>query len=1018
MNVGPDVNLAEPGPAANGASAVDRVQHNGTRYRHAPPRPAGGRVIPPPHQPHLSVDVGALLRPASRRWPWLIVGAILGLLGGWQLGLRLWHDTYTATAKLERYDPPLATDAYNPRPLTVPTLVHIIQSPDFFLRVGRQWDPPMSGGQVAGRLLTIAERNTEILSVVATGETPESAVKLANLYSEEVLKFAKEAQRREANEAEGYVAQHLKETEADIENARAEVPPLIDTLPAAASFDALPTPGVPDRFTAKIQSAQDELTALLARYTDAWPAVKAKRAEIAALEAQADMARRAPALSADTPAASNGSTAAASPGSGATPKAGVSREEWEVSLFHLRMLENLRTALINRQHAIAFFKENPPGNFRVEMPAALDNVDAHPVQKKIVLLTVFCGLLGLTVAGGGMLLREFFDNRLKNESDVARVTGLPVISTLGDLRHMTAAQREDWAFNTWIKLQDHLAFSPNHGLICGITSSRPGDGRSTWINLLAGAARKCGFRVLTIATKPTTVPAADEPGAAPSTAGASAARPPAASTAIASSPDAPRGFASDSTFTAMTASALFTPAEVTEKLMGPESDPLVHIPLPGWTWNLERRKQWQSALGVWRKIDNVVILVELPPASVHESVLLASNLPNILWLVQSGKSETPETRTQLETLRHARCNLVGAVINRAPTPATHGRFSRWVTCLPFLAALCLAGGQLLAGEASPPPASPREASQPAGAATFSIVNPAQRAAWQQHYTLGPGDVVTLSIYGDTDLTREEVPIGPDGRISYLEAQNVSAAGLTVDELRERLNSELGRFRREPQVFIVPVAYKSKKYFVLGKVAQRGAFTLERPITLIEAVARARGVETGLSADRSLVELADLSHAFIARRGQHLPVDFQKLFQDGDLSQNVAIEPDDYIYFPAADLKEVYVLGSVRMPGAYAYTSDVGAVGAIAARGGFTDRAWKNRLLVIRGSLGQPQTFVVNAADILGARSADLKLQPRDIVYVSDRPWARAEELLDTAAQAFVTAAVVTATGIHVDGINP
>ena len=63
-------------------------------------------------------------------------------------------------------------------------------------------------------------------------------------------------------------------------------------------------------------------------------------------------------------------------------------------------------------------------------------------------------------------------------------------------------------------------------------------------------------------------------------------------------------FASESEFTALTASALFTPAEVTERLMGSESDPLVHIPLPGWTWNLERRKQWQGALNVWRKIDN------------------------------------------------------------------------------------------------------------------------------------------------------------------------------------------------------------------------------------------------------------------------------------------------------------------------------------------------------------------------------------------------------------------------------
>ena len=37
----------------------------------------------------------------------------------------------------------------------------------------------------------------------------------------------------------------------------------------------------------------------------------------------------------------------------------------------------------------------------------------------------------------------------------------------------------------------------------------------------------------------------------------------------------------------------------------------------------------------------------------------------------------------------------------------------------------------------------------------------------------------------------------------------------------------------------------------------------------------------------------------------------------------------------------------------------------------------------------------------------------DIIYVSNRPWARAEELLDRAASAFVESAVITWTSIHV-----
>ena len=68
---------------------------------------------------------------------------------------------------------------------------------------------------------------------------------------------------------------------------------------------------------------------------------------------------------------------------------------------------------------------------------------------------------------------------------------------------------------------------------------------------------------------------------------------------------------------------------MTERLEKPDAQPFVHIPLPGWVWDLKRRKQWQAALKHWSGIENIAIFVELPPASVPEAVLLAENLPNL-----------------------------------------------------------------------------------------------------------------------------------------------------------------------------------------------------------------------------------------------------------------------------------------------------------------------------------------------------------------------------------------------------
>jgi protein involved in polysaccharide export with SLBB domain len=201
--------------------------------------------------------------------------------------------------------------------------------------------------------------------------------------------------------------------------------------------------------------------------------------------------------------------------------------------------------------------------------------------------------------------------------------------------------------------------------------------------------------------------------------------------------------------------------------------------------------------------------------------------------------------------------------------------------------------------------------------------------------------------------------------------------------------------------ITPVTLRSKKYYVLGKVVNKGAYVLDRPITILEAVARAQGLETGLLENQTSFELADLQRSFIMRGHQRLDVNLEKLFLEGDLTQNVPLEPEDYLYFAGANMKEVYVLGQVRNPGPATWTPGMGVVGAIAARMGYTDKAFKSRVLVVRGSLNRPQTFVVDTWAALDARGLDFELKPKDIVFVSTRPFIRVEEVLDLAASAFV-----------------
>lgn len=288
----------------------------------------------------------------------------------------------------------------------------------------------------------------------------------------------------------------------------------------------------------------------------------------------------------------------------------------------------------------------------------------------------------------------------------------------------------------------------------------------------------------------------------------------------------------------------------------------------------------------------------------------------------------------------------------------------------------------------------------------------QRAKWQERLTLGPGDVLDISLMDQLDSERKGVVVSPDGHLNYMGAQNVPVTGLTVDELRDKLDAALGKYDSSPRSIVIPVSYRSKKFFMLGAVKSKGVFQLNRPTSLIEAVAQAGGLETGVL-DRSPTELADLSHSFLVRENKRVPVDFEKLFLNGDLSQNIQIEPNDYLFFAPASLNEIYVLGSVNTPGPQPWDRTSTVISAITRHGSYSRDAFRQRVLVIRGSLNHPQTFVVDTAAILSAREPDFKLQPRDIVYVHSKPWAYAQELLQGAATAFVQAALITYTGRYI-----
>ncbi|HEX5223210.1 MAG TPA: polysaccharide biosynthesis/export family protein [Verrucomicrobiae bacterium] len=971
------------------ASPSEPMHPAGTVYGSLPRRqPAVNPGPSPTSKPSFRpADAWLFIEVLREHWSWIMIGGVLCAMLGFAASWVFWKPAFIASARLIRNESPRTAEVFTYQTLTPQTYVSLLRSPELMSHVARLANPPIPTEAFVKRLRLTPEREGDVVLVEFAAGNKEAAMKLANLYATEAVIFTQQLQSNAANEVLQFVSPQLEQVASEIASLKNEKRALPQSLPTVSA--ARPSP-----LDLKVRKAQEELVEVLTQYTETHPMAQAARAKVEALQQQQAKGEEPAPLPSESEIAG---------------QFAVQRDVWEMVRSELQPLESSRYELMKRQRSAALVANEPPGYYRMLSPALLQEVKGSKRELKIGIITIFFGVAGVIGFTLLALLIEVMDQRLKVPADVTRVTGLPVIGTAPDLDLLSHIEQRNWAFKTWKRLQGRLSQTLNHGLVCGVTSSTHGEGRSTLVRSLARAASESGFRVLTVSTRHEVRNGRLH----------------------APSPEKPTNGHANGHNLSVTMNTLPTPAEVEEKLVGPHSQPVVHIPLPGWVWNLDRRKQWQATLEEWRKIENVVILIELPPASHPEAILLAEEIPNVLWLADSGGCDAEETRAQLETLRHARCNLVGAVLNHAPAERVRNRFARWLPGLLFgLLASTLNAQQYRFQPFDPVPAAPPTvqtnipppaptptvsaptnptAAAPIGGSFLGGSAPTERAPWQERFTLGPGDILRISLYGSPEFTKADVTVAPDGRVAFLEAQDVMASGLTIDEFRQALDKALSEFRRAPRTMVSPVTFHSKRYYILGKVNQRGVYSLEQSTTVLEAIALAKGFEVGLR-ERDSFDLVDLQRSFLMRDGKRVPINFERMFLDGDLSQNITLAPNDYLFFPPGRLQEVHVLGDVNYPGSVTYTPKLGVIGAITVRAGFVEKAYKSKVLVVRGGLDNPQTFVVNCNDILNGKTPDFLLEPKDIVYVYKRPWYRAEEILDLAITAFLQSVVATYTG--------
>ena len=271
------------------------------------------------------------------------------------------------------------------------------------------------------------------------------------------------------------------------------------------------------------------------------------------------------------------------------------------------------------------------------------------------------------------------------------------------------------------------------------------------------------------------------------------------------------------------------------------------------------------------------------------------------------------------------------------------------------------------------------------------------------YQVGPGDTLDIEVAELAD-TRRTTRVLPDGMLYYDVANGVNVKGMTITEISNILSERLVNDYVNPVVSVNVANADSQRFWLLGQVRTPGAFPIQKPTTVIDAISQSGGL---LSYDQNNEvgnpEAADLKRSILIRNGNLVPVDFDALIRNGDMSQNVYIQPGDYLFIPSLTSRSIYVLGEVIAPGPVLYEEGITLLTAVASAGGVDKDAVKSKALILRGGTRDPKVAVVNIDTVMRGREPDLSLEGGDIVWVPRTVWTKLKEytegVLVTAGQA-------------------
>ena len=283
------------------------------------------------------------------------------------------------------------------------------------------------------------------------------------------------------------------------------------------------------------------------------------------------------------------------------------------------------------------------------------------------------------------------------------------------------------------------------------------------------------------------------------------------------------------------------------------------------------------------------------------------------------------------------------------------------------------------------------------------------------FTLGPGDLLRISVPQIPQLTNRTFRVSEQSTISLPLLGEINVSGMTQQDLLNDLSNRTRKYVYHPQAEVFLLHSENREVAVLGAVKKPGRFMLtSHSDTIMTMISRAGGLTTDAAARILLVpvpdtkarslehdgppasvspdmQIADARGSTVAPVALRDPLDLNSAMRQSPAEQvfistsraedqrylELPAKPGDVIIVPAAG--QVTVQGWVDKPGAFPITSGMTVLGSVAAAGGalFSSSA----TLLRDQSDGHKLEVALNLSKMKHGEQPDLPVQGGDVVVV-------------------------------------